>query len=128
MLRGTLAHLEIIGGIDARPAAEIRAGEGKLSDPASLITPVPNDANPKIDFTYLPESPKAGEPSLIYVNYFDDAQGILVDMNWEIDGDAGARGPVLLHVFDSPGPHNVALTVTDDLGAKGNCEKTIQVK
>jgi len=128
LLRGTLAHLEIIGGIDARPAAEIRAGESKLSDPASLITPAPNNANPKIDFTYLPESPKAGEPSLIYVNYFDDAQGILVDMNWEIDGDTGARGPVLLHVFDSPGPHNVALTVTDDLGAKGKCEKTIQVK
>jgi hypothetical protein len=127
LLRGTLAHLEIIERIDARPSAEIRAAEGTLSDPQTLINKASTASIPKIDFTYLPETPKVGEPSLVYVSSFDDEEGILVDMDWDIDGESGSKGPILLHVFDSPGQHSVTLTVTNDLGAKGNCEKTITV-
>jgi hypothetical protein len=128
LLRGTLAHLEIIEQISARGMAELHAADGQLSDPRSLIIPsAATGSTPTIDFTYLPESPKAGEPSLIYVNFFEDNEGILVDMNWDIDGEAGSKGPVLLHVFDSPGDHAVVLTVTNDLGAESDCKKTIRV-
>jgi hypothetical protein len=128
LLRGTLAHLEIIEQIGAHSVAELHAAEGQLSDPASLIKFSSTAASqPTINFTYLPENPKTGEPSLIYVNHFEDEEGILVDMSWDIGGEAGPKGPVLLHVFDSPGEHVIALTVTNDLGAKGTCEKTIEV-
>ncbi len=125
--RGALAHLEIIERIDSRAASEIREGEGRLTDSLSLVGPMPTDLKPSVDFTYLPERPKAGEPALIYVNHFDDRDGILVDMRWEIDDESGSKGPVVLHVFDSPGRHTVALTVTDDLGAEGKCEIAIDV-
>jgi hypothetical protein len=129
LLRGTLAHLEIIEQISARGMAELHAAEGQLSDPASLITPsAVAGSKPAVDFTYLPDTPKAGEPSLIYVNYFEDKEGILVDMSWDIGGETGSKGPVLLHVFDSPGEHAVTLTITNDLGAEGLCKKTIEVK
>ena len=126
--RGALAHLEIIERIDSLSAAEIRDGEGRLTDPLSLVKASPTGSMPAADFTYLPETPKAGEPALIYVNHFDDRDGILVDMRWEIDEESGSKGPVLLHVFDSPGRHTVALTVTNDLGAEGRLAKTIVVE
>ena len=128
LLRGTLAPLEIIERIDARPTTETRAADRQLADPATLVGQAGSGSSPVIGFAYLPETPRAGEPSLIYVNYFDDEEGILVDMKWDIDGEAGSKGPVLLHVFDSPGEHTVAITVTNDLGATGSCEKTISVK
>lgn len=128
LARGTLAHLEIIEQISARGMAELNAAEGQLTDPRSLIAPAAvASSKPAVDFTYLPETPKAGEPSLIYVNHFEDNEGILVDMDWDIDGESGSKGPVLLHVFDSPGAHAVSLSVTDDLGAEGGCNKTIEV-
>jgi len=128
LLRGTLAQLEIIEGIDARPAAEIRAAEGKLSDPRSLIKKAATSSKPEIEFTHLPETPKAGEPSLIYVTHFDDKESILIEMSWDIGGESGSKGPAVLHVFDSPGEHTVALTVTNELGAEGRCEKRIVVE
>jgi hypothetical protein len=128
LARGTLAHLEIIEQIGARGMADLRAAEGQLADPASLIVPSAGaKSKPVINFTHLPEPPKAGEPSLIYVNHFEDKEGILVDMSWDIDGETGSKGPVLLHVFDSPGEHSVSLTVTNDIGAEGGCKKTITV-
>jgi hypothetical protein len=58
---------------------------------------------------------------------FDDREGILVDMKWNIDGDTGFKGPLLIHAFESPGEHRIALTVMSDTGAEGTCEKTIAV-
>jgi hypothetical protein len=128
LLRGTLAQLEVIEGIDARPAAEIRAGEGKLSDPRSLIKKGAASSKPKIEFTHLPEVPKAGEPSLLYVTDFDDSESLLVDMAWKIAGESGSKGPAVLQVFDSPGEYLVELTVTNKLGAEGRCDKRIAVE
>jgi hypothetical protein len=128
LLRGTLAQLEIIEEIDERPASEIRAAEGKLSDPRSLLEKSTTTSRPAVEFSHLPEVPKAGEPSLLYVTDFDDRESVLVDMEWTIDGKPGSKGPALMHVFDSPGEHRVGLTVTNRLGAERRCEKTIAVE
>ena len=125
--RGTLAHLEIIEQIDALPASEIRAADRQLTDSQSLIKPTRHDSRPTIDFAWLPDPLQAGQPSLIHVTNFDDREGVLVDMNWDINGESGSKGPVLIHVFDSPGKYTVALTVTNDLGAEGRCVKTLTV-
>ena len=125
--RGTLAHKEIIEQLDALPASEIRAADRQLTDPRSLIKAASFSARPSIDFGYLPDRLKAAETSLIYVTNFDDREGILIDMNWDINGESGSRGPVLIHVFDSPGKYSVTLTVTNDLGAVGKCEKILNV-
>ncbi len=125
--RGTLAQLEIIEGLDAIPVAEIRAANLRGLDPGTLIKRGAFRTKPGIEFAYLPDKPKAGKPSLIYVRHFDDSEGILVDMKWEINGETGLRGPVLLHVFDAPGKYHVTLSVTNTLGAEGKCEKVIEV-
>lgn len=125
--RGTRAHLEILEQLDAIPAATLRASE-KPFDPRSLIEPKQKPLAPRIDFTFLPDQPQAGKPCLIYVKDFDDMEGILVDMNWDIAGDTGAKGPAVLHVFDEPGRRSVALTVTNNHGAVGRCEKTLEIR
>ncbi|RJP67006.1 MAG: M28 family peptidase [Candidatus Abyssobacteria bacterium SURF_17] len=125
--RYTLAHLELIEKLDALPAAEIRAAGREGLDPAKLINALPSASQPTIDFTWLPQRPRAGEPTLIYVGNFDDREGILVDMEWSIGEDTGSRGPALLHVFDKPGEYCVRLKVRNDLGAEGPCEKSIRV-
>ncbi len=125
--RGTLAHLEIIEKIDAMPASEIRAADRKLSDPSVLMKPTSTTAKPSIDFTHLPDRLVAGEPVLIHVTNFQDQEGVLVDMQWDIAGEEGSKGPVLLHVFDAPGKYEVGLTVTNDLGAQGKNTKTFEV-
>jgi hypothetical protein len=125
--RGTRAHMEIIEQILEHSADEMRAADGRLQATASLIEKGEFKQSPTIDFTHLPEHVRAGEPALIYVSDFDDREGVLVDMNWEIDGESGSKGPALLHVFDSPGEHAVELTVINDLGAHGACRKSIAV-
>jgi len=125
--RGTRAHLELIERIDSVPAAKMRSADRQLLDARSLIEKAPAESRPAIEFTYFPEQPKAGEPSLIYVNHFDDQEGVLVDMEWDIGGETGSKGPVLLHVFDTPGEYVLTLTVTNTLGAEGVCRKKITV-
>jgi hypothetical protein len=126
--RGTLAQLDIIEQLDAVPTAEIRGASTHELDSSNLIENRATHTRPGIEFTYLPDEPKAGEPALIYVRHFDNNEGILIDMKWEINGQTGSKGPVLLHVFDAPGNHLVRLTVTNTLGAQGICEKTVVVQ
>jgi hypothetical protein len=125
--RGTRAHMEIIEKLDERSVEELRASQGALQDPASLVVEGAFEKTPTIDFTCLPDAPKAGEPALIYVEDFDDREGVLVDMQWDVGGETGSKGPALLHVFDSPAEYTIELTVTNDLGARGTCRKTVEV-
>ncbi|MBI5115281.1 M28 family peptidase [Candidatus Poribacteria bacterium] len=125
--RGTLAQMEIIEQLDTLSLADISAAGSKGFDPISLIERKAYQTRPGIEFAYLPDKPKAGEPALIYVRHLDDLEGILVDMKWEINGEEGVKGPVLPHVFDKPGRYRVRITVTNTLGAQGTCEKNIEV-
>jgi hypothetical protein len=125
--RGLRAHLEILEALDALPAEEIRAAGKQPFEPQSLITPKQVRQTPAIDFTYLPDKLKAGQPSLIYVSDFTDMEGILVDMKWNIAGETGAKGPAILHVFDQPGRYPVSLTVVNNFGAEGRCERILEV-
>ena len=119
--------MEILDALDAIPAAELRASARQSFDQQALIQRKQTNSRPEIDFTFLPDHPKAGEPCLIYVRDFVDLEGILVDMNWSIAGEAGTKGPVVLHVFDKPGRYPVSLTVTNNFGAEGICERAIPV-
>jgi hypothetical protein len=125
--RGALAHLEIIERIDGLPAAEIRGVERQPLEPEDFIEPRPGSKAPTIEFGHLPETIRAGEPSLIYVTGFDDREGVLIDMNWSIAGEEASKGPVLLHVFEKPGRYTISLAVRNTLGAVGKREKEVEV-
>ncbi len=125
--RGARAHKEIIERISAYSAEELRAGEGQLRDTGSLVAEAAFEREPAIEFTYLPDLPKAGEPALVYVTDFDDREGVLVDMKWGIAGETGSKGPAVLHVFDSPGEYELKLTVTNNFGAQGICRRNVRV-
>lgn len=125
--RGARAQMEIIERIGEYSADEMRASEGQLQDTGSLAVETRFEREPTIEFAYLPDFPKAGEPALIYVEDFDDREGILVDMKWDIAGETGSKGPALLHVFDSSGEYELKLAVTNNLGAQGICRKIVTV-
>jgi len=126
--RGTFAQLEIVDRLDKMPMVEIRAAEKQPFDPQLLIERKQTRRRPSIDFTFLPAELKAGQPSLLYVEDFVDLDGVLVDMHWNIAGETGAKGPVVLHVFDKPGRYPVSLTVINNFGTEGKCERVLEVK
>jgi hypothetical protein len=127
LLRGTLAQLEVIEGLDALSVAELRAAEGKLSDTRSLIEPSGASAKPRIEFTWLPDVITAGESCLLYVTDFDDRESLLVEMDWQIAGESVSKGPAIMRVFESPGEYAIELIVANRVGAEGRCQKVLAV-
>jgi len=58
-----------------------------------------------------------------------DFDGEIVSYAWdfESDGTVDATGPIVLHVFPSPGSYDVSLTVIDDAGNEDTAVHTIDV-
>ncbi|GAB4344103.1 MAG: hypothetical protein Kow0099_23190 [Candidatus Abyssubacteria bacterium] len=125
--RGALAHLEILERIDGIPATEIRSADRQPLDAEDFIEPRAGAKSPEIEFAYLPDPIRAGEPSLLYVTRFDDREGVLIDMNWSIGGEEASKGPALLHVFERPGRYVISLAVRNTCGAVGRYERTVTV-
>ena len=85
---------------------------------------------PTADFVVRPERPIAGQPAT-----FDAADsfalvGEIESYAWDFDNDGltDATGVSVQHVFPSPGPFEVALTVTDDSGNPDTVLRTILVQ
>lgn len=56
-----------------------------------------------------------------------DADGSVVDYQWDLDGQGNPNGPVVEHQFELPGSYRVKLTVADNKGATGTVQKVVSV-
>jgi len=101
---------------------EVGEGEPLPSAPGAFVPPL-------AAFTYSPEAPHPGEPVEFNGMSSLDFDGEIVSYAWdfESDGTVDATGPIVLHVFPSPGSYDVSLTVIDDAGNEDTAVHTIDV-
>ncbi|RLE37718.1 hypothetical protein DRJ23_05500, partial [Candidatus Acetothermia bacterium] len=85
---------------------------------------------PTADFTYSPDSPRAGEPVTFDASDAFDFDGKIVSYAWDFDGDGepDATGVTVTHTFAQPGDYDVTLTVTDNDGNNDSLTDTVTVK
>ena len=80
--------------------------------------PSPSILPPVADFTFMPQSPLAGELVMFNASESFDPDGTIVSYAWDFDGDGviDATEPISVTTFPSPDIHEVSLTVTDNDG------------
>ena len=85
---------------------------------------------PTADFTYTPQSPKAGEKVTFDASNSFDFDGKIVSYSWDFNGDGkpDASGVKTTYTFTKPGSYDVTLTVTDNDGNTDSLTNTIKVK
>jgi PKD repeat protein len=71
---------------------------------------------PEPSFTFSPESPVVGESVAFDAALSVDADGVIVDYNWDFGDGSVGLGVFSSHMFVDPGSFTVTLTVTDDDG------------
>jgi len=79
-------------------------------------------------FKFSPDSPKVGDNIAFDASESKPAQGrTIVSYAWSFDNGDTGTGKLTTHAYNEPGVYVVALTVTDDLGAKASTSKTISL-
>jgi hypothetical protein len=110
---------------------EIDLGPGETAEIAFGAVEVPPIVkfSPTADFTFEPESPKAGEAVTFDASASFDVDGQIVRYEWDFDGDGltDAEGVTVTHIFEEPGEYSVTLTVTDDDDLTGSKTRTVTV-
>ena len=92
------------------------------------LSPVANQP-PVASFTFTPANPAPGQPVQFDASSSYDPDGTITSYRWDFDNDGtiDATGRVVSHAFSSPGPYNVRLVVTDNMGARSEATKTVNV-
>jgi hypothetical protein len=85
---------------------------------------------PTADFAVRPERPIAGQPATFDASDSFALFGEIESYEWDFDDDGltDATGVNVQHVFPSPGPFDVTLTVIDDSGNPDTIMRTILVQ
>ena len=84
---------------------------------------------PIASFTYSPQNPGVNEAIIFNASNSIDPCGLITNYEWDF-GDANITDTteeIITHSYSSAGDYNVALTVTDDDGAKNTTSRTITV-
>ncbi len=116
---------EISIKISAASAPQVNIG-GYIKPKQVVITFQP----PTADFTYSPETPRAGQPVTFDASDSFDFDGTIVSYAWDFNGDGkpDASGENATYTFSAPGKYDVTLTVTDNDGNTDSLTDTIVVK
>lgn len=81
---------------------------------------------PVVTVESTPEVPTTGA-RVRFATEASDPDGSVSSFEWTVDGASAGSGPNLTHTFDSPGRHEVTVTVTDDGGASTSTSVTVLV-
>ena len=113
--------------IDVSPATSEQVMIGGYIKPKQVVITF---QPPTADFTYSPDSPRAGEPVTFDASDAFDFDGEIVSYAWDFDGDGepDATGVTVTHTFAQPGDYDVTLTVTDNDGNNDSLTDTVTVK
>lgn len=84
---------------------------------------------PTADFEFEPPSPRTGEAVTFDGSLSFDFDGEIVSYAWDFDddGEIDVTGPIVDHVFASPGSYEVSLTVQDDGKNEDTLTRTVEV-
>lgn len=82
---------------------------------------------PMARFVFSPIVPHQGEEVTFSAGISSDPDGSIESYVWAFGDGTTGSGREASHVFTSPGPHEISLTVADDDGATGTASETIEV-
>ncbi len=103
----------------AQPEASNAPAEDSPQAPSDSPVAAPVAAQPPIaDFQYSPLSPTVGEIVVFNGTSSLDLDGLVTGFAWDFDADGqiDSTAPLAETTFESAGPHDVTLTVTDNDG------------
>jgi len=103
------------------------SGNSAESSEYSFTTLGTPNQPPIASFTYSPENPLLGEQITFDASSSYDPDGEIVSWEWDFGDHSTSSGEIATHSYSSAGDYIVNLTVTDNDGVKGYCEKTITV-
>jgi hypothetical protein len=101
------------------------ADTGRATD--TETTTVTVNAAPTAAFSVDPAVPTAGETVSIDASGSADPDGSIASYEWTVDGRSIGSGPSVEFGFESPGEHDVRLTVTDDDDAVTTTSEAVTV-
>lgn len=99
---------------------------GGRQDSKTRLVEVVN-SRPIVRLDWTPRPVIEGKPVTFFANA-SDRDGDVIDYDWDVPNATGLSGPVVNHTFAREGLHEVAVTVTDEEGAKAHANATIDVK
>lgn len=107
---GITAELGMNGDGLARCALRISFDFGMWATRTPNLLPHP-------EFIALPPEIQAGEPVTLDASASADPDGEIVEYWWDFGDGTADLGPTVVHVFSTPGMHEITLTIADDDGA-----------
>jgi hypothetical protein len=88
--------------------------------------PGPN-TNPMADFSYTPDSPRAGN-AITFSADANDPDGSIQSYEWSTSDGAQGQGSSFSHAFAEQGSYEITLTVTDDRDGTATEVKTVSIR
>lgn len=129
---GATANTQGIGGVFTPSGKLLVDGAAGTSstDLAWFVASFDADIAPIASFTVTPPTPNVGDAVNLNGSASSDSDGTIVKYEWDLDGDGtygDATGVTTSTSFATGGTHNVALRVTDEVGAEGTSVVPVQV-
>ncbi len=97
------------------------------SSSATRTVDVQENRSPSVDFSFSPESPRAGNAVSFTANA-TDPDGSIQEYRWDFGDGSTASGSSVDYSFDSKGSYSVRLTVEDGQGATSSQTRTVDVR
>jgi len=94
-----------------------------------VVSPLVVNQPPVAQFTFTPESPRAGDWIQFDASASYDPDGTITNYQWDFqnDGTFDATGKIAFFRYTAPGTYTVRLVVTDDKGATASATKSMVV-
>lgn len=105
---------------------EVMDDNGATDDANVTVNVTKGNLSPVVSVKSTPEIPTTGT-RVKFATQASDPDGTVSSYEWTVDGENTGMGPNLNHTFDSPGSHEVTVTVTDDGGASTSASVTVLV-
>lgn len=99
----------------------------EASSSATRTVDVQANRAPNVDFSFSPESPRAGN-AISFTANANDPDGSVQEYQWDFGDGSTASGSSVEHSFDLKGSYSVRLTVEDELGVTSSQTRTVDVR